>query len=88
MQVGVGVKYMHTTFGGRGIFGLGDIATFHIWPITVNPLSLSLPHSSLLLLLLFSSQIIITGSLVSLNDITISLQLHTDQQMTNTRTLY
>ena len=71
------------------VSGFGDIATFQIWPIIVNPFSFS-PSPSLL-----SSpppppppHRFITGSLVSLNDITISLQLHTDQQMTNTRTLY
>ena len=28
MQVGVDVTYMHTNFGGRGLFSFGDIATF------------------------------------------------------------
>ena len=28
MQVGIDVKCMHTNFGGRGLFGFGDIATF------------------------------------------------------------
>ena len=28
MQVGVDVTYMHTNFGGRDLFGFGDIATF------------------------------------------------------------
>ena len=28
MQVGIDVKCMHTNFGGRGVFGFGDIATF------------------------------------------------------------
>ena len=77
MQVGVDVKYMHTTFGGCGLFGFRDIATFHIWPITMNPLSLPPSLSSPPPPLLLTDYI--TGSLVSLNDNTISLQLHTDQ---------
>ena len=32
MQVGVDVKCMHTKFGGCGISGFGEIATFQIWP--------------------------------------------------------
>ena len=28
MQVGVDLKYMHTNFGGRDLFGFGDTATF------------------------------------------------------------
>ena len=28
MQVVIDVKYMHSTFGGRGLSGFGDIATF------------------------------------------------------------
>ena len=32
MQVGVDIKYMHTSFGGYGLFGFGDIATFQKWP--------------------------------------------------------
>ena len=28
MQVGIDVKCMYTNFGGRGLFGFGDIATF------------------------------------------------------------
>ena len=28
MQVGVDVKCMHTNFGGHGLSGFGDIATF------------------------------------------------------------
>ena len=28
MQVGIDVKFMHTNFDGRGLFGFGDIATF------------------------------------------------------------
>ena len=32
MQVGVDIKCMHTSFGGCGLFGFGDIATFQKWP--------------------------------------------------------
>ena len=32
MQVGIDVKFMHTNFGGRGLFGFGDIATFQKRP--------------------------------------------------------
>ena len=28
MQVGIDVKCMHTNFGGRGLFGFGDITIF------------------------------------------------------------
>ena len=28
MQIGIDVKFMHTNFGGCGLFGFGDIATF------------------------------------------------------------
>ena len=28
MQVGIDVTCMHTSFGGRGFFGFGDMATF------------------------------------------------------------
>ena len=28
MQVGIDVSYMHTNFGGCGLSGFGDIATF------------------------------------------------------------
>ena len=28
MQVGIGVKFMDTDFGGCGFFGFGDMATF------------------------------------------------------------
>ena len=28
MQVGIDVKWMHTNFGGRGLSGFGDTATF------------------------------------------------------------
>ena len=32
MQVDVDVTCMQTNFGGRGLFGFGDIATFQKWP--------------------------------------------------------
>ena len=32
MQVGIDVKYMHTNFGGRGLSGFGDMATFQKRP--------------------------------------------------------
>ena len=32
MQVGVDIKCMHTSFGGCGLFGFGDVATFQKWP--------------------------------------------------------
>ena len=70
----------------------GDIATFQIWSIIMNPFSLSLPLSPSPSLLSSPPPPLltdyITGSLVSLNDVTISLQPHTDLQMTNTRTLH
>ena len=28
MQVGIDVKFIHTNFHGRGLFGFGDMATF------------------------------------------------------------
>ena len=36
MQVGVDVKCMHTNFGGRGIFGFGDIGTFKNGQISLS----------------------------------------------------
>ena len=44
MQVGIDVKSMHTSFGGRGFFGFGDMATsqkrpnfpFDPWTIIVH----------------------------------------------------
>ena len=32
MQVGMDVEYMHTNFGGRGLSGFGDMATFQKRP--------------------------------------------------------
>ena len=32
MQVGIDVKFRHTNFGGCGLSGFGDIATFKKWP--------------------------------------------------------
>ena len=28
MQIGIDVTFMHTNFGGRGLFDFGDISTF------------------------------------------------------------
>ena len=36
MQVGIDVKSMYTSFGGRGIFGFGDTATFKIGQISLS----------------------------------------------------
>ena len=33
MQVGIDVKCMHASFGRRGFFSFGDMATFKKWPI-------------------------------------------------------
>ena len=32
MQVGIDVKCMHASFGGRDPSGFGDMATFQKWP--------------------------------------------------------
>ena len=32
MHVGIDVKCMHASFGGRDLFGFGDMATFQKWP--------------------------------------------------------
>ena len=32
MQVGVNVTCMYISFGGRGLSGFGDMATFQKWP--------------------------------------------------------
>ena len=32
MQLGVNVTCMYTSFGGRGLSGFGDMATFQKWP--------------------------------------------------------
>ena len=45
MQVGVDVSYMHTNFGGCGLSGFGDIATFQKWPNFPLPMDYS-PWSS------------------------------------------
>ena len=39
MHVGIDVKCMHTDFGGRGLSGFGDIATFKndIQPMDYSP---------------------------------------------------
>ena len=53
MQVGIGVKCMHTNFGGRGLSGFGDIATFKNCQISLfdlfSSLSLSLSQDVSLL---------------------------------------
>ena len=36
MQVGIDVKCMHTNFGGRGLFGFGDIAIFKNCQISLS----------------------------------------------------
>ena len=36
MQVGVDVTYMYTNFGGRGLFGFGDIGTFKNGQISLS----------------------------------------------------
>ena len=36
MQVGVNVKCMHTNFGGHGLSGFGDIATFNNGQISLS----------------------------------------------------
>ena len=36
MQIGVDVTYMHTNFGGRDLFGFGDIATFNNGQISLS----------------------------------------------------
>ena len=46
MQVGVDVKCMHTNFGGRGLSGFGDIATFKNNQISFSDHGLYSPWSS------------------------------------------
>ena len=41
MQVGVDVKCMHTSFGGRGFFGYGDIAIFKNGQISLSGMDYS-----------------------------------------------
>ena len=36
MQVGIDVKFMHTNFGGCGLSGFGDIATFKNGQISLS----------------------------------------------------
>ena len=36
IQAGVDVTYMHTNFGGRGLFGFGDIGTFKNGKISLS----------------------------------------------------
>ena len=45
MQVGIDVTFMHTNFGGRGLLGFGDIATFKNGQISLSDHGLS-PWSS------------------------------------------
>ena len=85
MQVGVDVKYMHTNFSGFGYFWrycyFSNLVNYYESFLSLPPSLLSSPPPTLL-------TDYITGSLVSLNDVTTSLQPHTDLQMTNTRTLH
>ena len=46
MQVDVDVTYMHTNFGGRELFGFGDIATFKNGQISLSTHGLYSPWSS------------------------------------------
>ena len=46
MQVGIDVKCMHTNFGGRGLFGFGDIVTFKNGQISLSGHGLYSPWSS------------------------------------------
>ena len=36
MQVGIDVKFIHTNFGGSGLSGFGDIATFKNGQISLS----------------------------------------------------
>ena len=36
MKVGIDVKFIHTNFGGCGLFGFGDIATFNNGQISLS----------------------------------------------------
>ena len=49
-QVGIDVKCMHTNFGGCGLFGFGDTATFKNSQISLCRLSFSLLRSSIVCL--------------------------------------
>ena len=48
MQIGVNVKCMHTNFGGNGLSGFGDIATFNFGQISFlnHGLLLAIVHDS------------------------------------------
>ena len=50
MQVGIDVKFMHTNFGGRDLFGFGDIATFKNGQISLSTHGLYSPWSSKILI--------------------------------------
>ena len=41
MQLGIDVKYLHTNFGGRGMFGFGD--KISLWSIKVEKFNRSEP---------------------------------------------
>ena len=45
MQIDVDVTYIHTNFGGRDLFGFGDIATFKNNQFSLRPMDYS-PWSS------------------------------------------
>ena len=46
MQVGIDVKFIYTNFGGCGLFGFGDIATFKNGQISLSTHGLYSPWSS------------------------------------------
>ena len=45
MQIGVDIKFIHTNFGGCGLFGFGDTATFKTTKFPFRPMDYS-PWSS------------------------------------------
>ena len=49
MQVGIDVKFIHTNFGGCGLSGFGDIATFKTAKFPFQPMDYS-PWSSKILI--------------------------------------
>ena len=46
MQVGIDIKFIHTNFGGCGLFGFGDTATFKNVQISLSTHGLYSPWSS------------------------------------------
>ena len=44
MQIGIDVKCIHTNFGGRDLFGFGDIATFKNGQISLSDHGLYIVH--------------------------------------------